>query len=152
MTACREESLGRLIYFTAQDMTNFAEKLLGPYDLTLEQFHLLKNMDMDSGVSQRQLCEVANKTPANMTRMLDRMEAKGLVKRRADPDDRRAALVCLTFKGKALIERVLGKFNSYSAGMVSGISGEEQQVVRDVLCRMAENVRVMSEGLAKNIK
>jgi DNA-binding MarR family transcriptional regulator len=152
MTECREDSLGRLIYFTAQDMTNFAEKILKPYDLTLEQFHLLKNMDMDSGISQRQLGGVANKTPANMTRMLDRMEAKTLVVRRDDPADRRASLVCLTGKGKALVEEVFGEFNSYSAGMLLGIVEGDQQIAKEVLTKMAVNVQAMTEELARNIK
>ncbi|MEN8136702.1 MAG: MarR family transcriptional regulator [Thermodesulfobacteriota bacterium] len=152
MTECREDSLGRLIYFTAQDMTNFAEKLLKPYDLTLEQFHLLKNIDIDSGISQRQLGEAANKTPANMTRMLDRMEVKSLVVRRADPDDRRASLVSLTGKGKALIEEVFGEFNSYSDGMLLGIAEGEQHIAREVLTKMAGNVQAMTEELAGNIK
>jgi DNA-binding MarR family transcriptional regulator len=151
MTECREDSLGRLIYFTAQDMTNFAEKILKPYALTLEQFHLLKNIDIDSGISQRQLGEVANKTPANMTRMLDRMEAKSLVVRQADPDDRRASLVYLTAKGQALVVEVFGEFNSYSAGMLLGIDEAEQQIAREVLTRMAANVQAMAEELAKNI-
>ena len=57
------EPLGRLIYLTAQEIKNFAEKLLKPYDLTLEQFHLLKHMSPDSGMSQRQLGDLVNKTP-----------------------------------------------------------------------------------------
>ena len=152
MTECREDSLGRLIYFTAQDMTNFAEKILKPYDLTLEQFHLLKKMGMDSGISQRQLCEVANKTPANMTRMLDRMEAKSLMKRRADPDDRRASLVFLTEKSKSLVEEVFGAFNSYSAGMLRGIDEDQQRITKDVLTKMAGNVQAMTEELPRNFK
>jgi DNA-binding MarR family transcriptional regulator len=151
MTECREDSLGRLIYFTAQDMTNFAEKILKPYALTLEQFHLLKNIDIDSGISQRQLGEVANKTPANMTRMLDRMEAKSLVVRQADPADRRASLVYLTAKGQALVVEVFGEFNSYSTGMLLGIDEAEQQIAREVLSKMAANVQAMTEELAKNI-
>jgi len=152
MAECKEDSLGRLIYFTAQDMTNFAEKTLKPYDLTLEQFHLLKNMAMDSGISQRQLCEVANKTPANMTRMLDRMAAKSLMERRADPDDRRASLVFLTEKGKSLVEVVFGGFNSYSSGMLRGIDEDQQRITKEVLTKMAANVQAMTEELARNIK
>ena len=49
MPPCDEESLGRLIYLTAQDMRNFAEKILSPFDLTIEQFHLLKTLSCDKG-------------------------------------------------------------------------------------------------------
>ncbi len=152
MTECREDSLGRLIYFTAQDMTNFAEKILKPYDLTLEQFHLLKNIDTDSGISQRQLGESANKTPANMTRMLDRMAAKSLVVRRSDPDDRRASLVYLTEKGYTLVEEVLDGFNLYSARILLGIDEDQQRITREVLTKMTGNIQAMAEELARNIK
>ena len=152
MAECREDSLGRLIYFTAQDMTNFAEKILKPYDLTLEQFHLLKNLDMGSGISQRQLGEAANKTPANMTRMLDRMESKALVLRKNDPDDRRTSLVYLAEKGEELVVEVFGGFNSYSARMFLDIDEDEQQIASKVLMKMAANVKAMTEELAVNTK
>lgn len=152
MSDSREDSLGRLIYFTAQDLTNFAKKLLQPYGLTLEQFHLLENTDMVVGISQRQLGEVANKTPANMTRMLDRMAAKALIVRRADPVDRRTSLVYLTGKGQALAAEVLSEFNSYSVGMLLGIGNDKQQIAKDVLTKMAGNVRRMAAELAKKTK
>jgi DNA-binding MarR family transcriptional regulator len=152
MTACKEDSLGRLIYFTARDMTNLAEKILKPYDLTLEQFHLLKNMDLEAGTSQRKLGEVVNKTPANMTRMLDRMVIKALVVRRDDPADRRASLVCLTAKGQALKEEVFGEFNSHAARMLAGIDAGAQQLAREVLIGVGANVQAMSAALLINIK
>ena len=51
----KKESLGRIIYLTAREIKNFAEKILFPYDLTLEQFHLLKNMSHTHGMTQRNL-------------------------------------------------------------------------------------------------
>ena len=53
MRTCNEESLGRLIYHTAQDLRKMAEKILYPYDLTVEQMHLLKNMSVDAGITQK---------------------------------------------------------------------------------------------------
>ena len=105
MKRCNEESLGRQIYIVSQEMRNFAERVLKPYALTLEQFHLLKNMSLDAGMTQRQICNLTSKTPANMSRMLDRMESKSLVARRENPVDRRASLV----------DEVVGKIESFSA-------------------------------------
>jgi len=149
MSGCKENSLGRLIYFTAQELSNFAEKVLKPYDLTLEQFHLLKNMPEDTGLTQRQICEVANKKPANMTRILDRLESKGLMVRRDNPEDRRAALVFLTKKGCELVEKVHGGFELYSNRFVQGISGQEQETAKNVLRKMSDNLQEMTDGLSK---
>ena len=152
MSSCREDSLGRQIYFTSQEMSNFAEKVLKPFDLTLEQFHLLKNMPVDSGITQREIGEISGKTAANMTRMLDRMEAKDLVIRRENPEDRRASLVFLTDKGRALVEEVFEGFESFSAKFVQGVSEKEQQIVRSALMKMTENIQKMSEELDNKSK
>ena len=149
MKGCNEESLGRHIYITAQEMRNFAERGLKPYDLTLEQFHLLKNMSSDEGLTQRQICNLTSKTPANMSRMLDRMESKSLVERRENPADRRAALVFLTFKGESLIEEVLEEFGSFELKLTEGITEREQQIVRNALAKIARNTQKMSEALDK---
>ena len=150
MTCCKEDnSLGRLIYFTAQEMSNFAEKGLKPYDLTLEQFHLLKNMPLGEGLTQRELGEGANKKPANMTRILDRLEKKGLMVRRENPEDRRAALVFLTEKGHGLAAQVYDGFETFSNRLVKGISAEEQEVAIKVLQRMSQNLQEMTDDLSK---
>jgi len=149
MSDCKENSLGRLIYFTAQELSNFAEKVLKPYDLTLEQFHLLKNMPADSGLTQRQMGEIANKKAANMTRILDRLESKELMVRRANPEDRRAALVFLTDKGRDLVEKVHGGFDCFSKQFVLGISEKDQDTTREVLNKMTTNLLEMNDALHK---
>jgi len=141
--------LGRHIYITGQEMRNFAERLLKPYDLTLEQFHLLKNMSPDEGLTQREICNLTSKTPGNMSRMLDRMESKDLVARRENPADRRASLVYLTSKGESLVDEVVEEFESFSAKLTEGITEEEQQIVRDALAKIARNTQKMSEELDK---
>lgn len=151
MTDCKEEnSLGRLIYFTAQEMSNFAEKVLKPYDLTLEQLHLLKNMPEGQGLTQRELGGLANKKPANMTRILDRLESKGLMVRRDNPEDRRAALVYLTEKGRELTAKVQGGFEVYSSRFVRGITAEEQETTRKVMQKISQNLQEMTDDPAKS--
>jgi DNA-binding MarR family transcriptional regulator len=130
-------------------MRNFAERVLKPYDLTLEQFHLLKNMSLDAGMSQRQICNHTSKTPANMSRMLDRMESKSLVTRRENPADRRASLVFLTTKGESLVNEVLEEFEAFSSKFTKGITEREQQIVRKALAKIARNTQKMSEELDK---
>lgn len=149
MKRCDEESLGRHIYITGQEMRNFAERVLKPYGLTLEQFHLLKNMSLVDGLTQRQICNLTSKTPANMSRMLDRMESKSLVARRENPVDRRASLVFLTTKGESLVDEVLEEFESFSSKLTRGINEREQQVVRNALAKIARNTQKMSEELDK---
>lgn len=147
MKDCKEDAIGRMIYFTGQEMRNFAEKVLKPFDLTLEQFHLLKEMPADSALTQREVGEIAQKKPANMTRILDRLESKALIERRGNPDDRRASLVVITVKGAQLIDQVIGGFEDFSNKLVEGISEEEQEVVRRSLQKISVNVKNLSETI-----
>ncbi len=145
-----KEPLGRVIYLTSLEMRNLAEKIVKPFGLTLEQFILLKSMVYGAGVTQRQLGEKVHKKPANITRMLDRLEAKDFVVRRDDPDDRRALLVFLTEMGLELVEKVEGVFQSYSAQLFSGISDNEQQIIRNSFGRMSTNIQRMTEKFNQN--
>ena len=89
MIAFKEEPLGRRIYYTAQDIRNMVEKILQPYDLTVEQMLLLKNMSVDTGITQKALGGMVNKTPANLTRKLDRLEMKSLIVRQPEDNGRK---------------------------------------------------------------
>ncbi len=144
-----EENLGRLIYYTARDIQNLAEKILRPYALSLEQFIPLKALVLCGPMSQRRLCEEVGKTPANMTRLIDRLERKALVERRPDPDDRRAVRVVITECGQQLVEQVTGIFESYSAGLLAGIAPADEELVKRVLKKIAGNVQRMAVAIEK---
>ena len=73
-------------------------------------------------------------------RILDRIEEKGLLVRRADPNDRRAVRVLLTDKGKALGH--LGTFHQdVNARLLDGISEDEAALLFNLLERVEHNAR-----------
>ena len=145
-----KQPLGRMIYFMAQDIRNLAEKVLAPHELTLEQFQTLKMLGQNTGLTQRQLGLETNKNPANMTRILDRLAMKSLIARQADPNDRRAYLVFLTDKGRALLDEALEVFDSFSVRLHQGITGPMQQMTRKVLAIMAANIETMTGELKRD--
>lgn len=147
MTEGKVQPLGRMIYFMAQDIRNLAEKVLTPHELTFEQFQILKILAQESGLTQRQLGLQTNKNPANLTRILDRLELKSLIARQADPKDRRAYLVLLTDQGRTLLDEALEVFESFSVRLHRGITGPMQQITRRVLEIMAANIEAMSGEL-----
>ncbi len=149
MGSCHNESIGRLIYKTSLMLRNYAEKLLSPYDLTVEQFHLLKQTSVKSGMSQSQLCKLVDKKPANITRILDRLEKKRWVKRQKNPADRRSSLVFLTGEGERIIGEVSTLFESYSDWFVEGIGLEEELLFRTVLGKINNNISKLMEEVSR---
>ncbi len=88
-------ALGRLIEKSAVAPTG--------YDPTL--IDLLVRLDQASGNRLRgvDLSRQLLLSPSHVSRMIDRAEAAGLVRRNADPNDRRASLVTLTHRGRAVL-------------------------------------------------
>ena len=74
--------------------------------LTLVQCRALIRLEKNEGVSQARLAELIDVEPMAMVRILDRMEADGVLERRPDPDDRRARRLYLTAKAKPLLEEI----------------------------------------------
>ena len=146
MSTSEHDSLGRLIYLTSQTMRNHIERVLKPYDLTGEQFHLLKSMDIAVGRPQSELCELVGKTPANITRILDRLEKKELIIRRKNPDDRRSSLVLKTQNGLRLSSEVSALFTALGTRIEEDIKPEDVVVFRKVLSQIDTNLKRLSEN------
>ncbi|MCA9401075.1 MAG: MarR family transcriptional regulator [Candidatus Omnitrophica bacterium] len=64
---------------------------------------LLNFLGNGKGLMQNDICHHMIVSPSNITRLLDRMDKEGLVKRTPSPEDRRANLVLMTDKGKELL-------------------------------------------------
>lgn len=74
-----------------------------PYELSTSQYAILFHAS-EAGVPLSQICQQMLADNSNLTRLVDRLEARGLVRRAADPRDRRVTLVQLTPAGKTLID------------------------------------------------
>ncbi len=74
-----------------------------PYDLSTPQYAILFHAS-EEGVPLSTICNEILADNSNLTRMVDRLEARGLVRRAPDSGDRRVTLVQLTPAGKALID------------------------------------------------
>lgn len=82
------------------------EQRAAVHGLTLPQCRALIHLADNEGISQVQLAEFTDIEPMSLVRILDRMEAEGLVERRSDPSDRRARCLYLKPKAKALTDEI----------------------------------------------
>ncbi len=65
------------------------------FDITVDQWLILKNLSLDNDQNQSQLAEVTGKDHPTLTRILDLLCKKNLVERRASVDDRRSFIIHL---------------------------------------------------------
>jgi DNA-binding MarR family transcriptional regulator len=104
-------------------------------DLAPVQAKALHELNVEPPISMRELAERLKSDPSNVTGLIDRLEARGLVERRPDPQDRRIKGLALTSAGARLRERLFARL--YSAPRsVAELSERDQRTLRDVLQRV----------------
>lgn len=97
--ADRDESLADAFRSVARRLRQASMESLARWDLTPSQFRALRVLTRHDTMRPSELSEHLRIAPRSATDVLDGLEAKGLVQRRPDPQDRRATLVALTSHG-----------------------------------------------------
>lgn len=133
MNVCHNDPIGRLLYLTTMALKNHLENRLKPFELTAEQFHVLKCVSEEGRVTQNRIGEAVVKSPGNMTRILDRLEKKGCIERRTNPEDRRSTLIHLTVNGEELLTRVRDELQGFEAEITAGLDDRRVQEIKDGL-------------------
>ncbi|HUK56845.1 MAG TPA: MarR family transcriptional regulator [Nitrospiria bacterium] len=113
--------------------------------LTLPQCKALVRLEKNEGVSQARLAELADVEPMTMVRILDRMEADGLLERRPDPGDRRARRLYLTGKGRTLLDKIWRLAELTRAETFAGIRRQDRDAFMDLLERIHRNVCALDD-------
>ncbi len=94
-------------------------------------------------MTMRRSAEKQRMDPSNLTNLIARMEARGLVLRRPTPEDRRAKAVEVTPAGAEVAERILGGLVEGNPA-AEGLEDEELRALRATLRRLvAEPVEVV---------
>jgi DNA-binding MarR family transcriptional regulator len=124
---------------TADLLRRRAAAFLEPFGITLQQFNVLRIL-RGGGPDGLPTLEVGarmvEETPG-ITRLLDRLESKGLVRRQRCPKDRRQHLCWITQEGLDLLAALDGPVVKHSDEVLRGLNREEQSD----LIRLLDQVR-----------
>ncbi len=104
------------------------------FDLSHSQFAVLECLYHCGPMCQKTLGEKILRSGSNMTTVIDNLEKRGLVRREADPDDRRYFAVHLTGKGRHSISRIMPRHVAVVVREMASLSGLELESLRG-LCR-----------------
>jgi MarR family transcriptional regulator, multiple antibiotic resistance protein MarR len=129
----------RLINRVRVELIDALDCELSKFDISAAQLIVLAsvaNMEADSASG---LCKSISYDPGAMTRMIDRLQQKGLVRRIPNADDRRATNLELTAAGKALYPQLIAAKETVQAQFLRGFKADEVRVLEKYLNRMIEN-------------
>jgi DNA-binding MarR family transcriptional regulator len=114
------------------------ELALIPHGLSLAQFEVLARLHFDGPINQNDLAHRLLVTKGNVCGLIDRLEKANLVKRRADPADRRANRLILTKDGSELLAAALPDHLAIIQCVLSGLNHVELRVLHDSAERLAD--------------
>ncbi|MFT4197844.1 MAG: MarR family transcriptional regulator [Pseudoxanthomonas sp.] len=144
---CTSSSLGLLLRQVRDALWAAMEHELARagHDLTFSQFVTVKKLATGTA-SVTDLARAAEVNPGAMTRLLDRLEARGLIVRQADPSDRRALHILLTEQGNAIwrdVERCGQRVTSLA---LQGMSDADAQTLTRLLEQARNNLLSISDA------
>ncbi len=141
-TAPTQNSLGFIIYRTALALKAALQRFFkeNGYEITAEQWAIVRHLWEEDGLSQRELGEKTSKDKPNITRMIDALEQKRLVFRQPDPRDRRKYCIYLTKEGKSLQERLLPLAQTLRERVTQNLTPQEIDLLKGTLDKIYQNI------------
>lgn len=131
----------RLIRLHTRSRLAIANRLRA-FDLSVPQCDVLTTLTEREGVSQQELAARLYVTKGNISGLIDRLVANGLVERRALASDRRSHAIHLTPAGRDLARRGIEAQKDFVAQTFGRISPERLALFEELLVEAREFVRV----------
>lgn len=138
-------SVGFMLGAAYRKASTLFQSRLKPFDITPEQWSVLYQVDKADGLIQKEIAERAGKDRPTTTRILDHLERKRLVARRADNRDRRSFQVGITDKGRNLIRETLPIEMKSNEDVRSCMSEEEYETLIRLLVRIDHHAKDILE-------
>ena len=125
--------------------------------LTRAQWQVLSSLYHSEGMTQGALAERLEVEPITIGRIIDRLEAAGMLERRPHPTDRRAWQLYLLPAAHPVLETLKGIAAETRAELLAGLSEDDVQTVITLLNRMKDNLQTVmaeeeSERSTRNVR
>ena len=137
----REEglSVGHLMGKARASLLSGLDGELARFGLSGMQFAVLKYLGDGAARTAADLCRFMHYDTGAMTRILDRLEQKGLLRRERCREDRRVVFLHMTPHGRAQLPSYMAAANEVLATHLAGFSAAEVEQLKAYLGRMIDN-------------
>ncbi len=131
-----------LLYDVARHMRTYSDHVAAKHGMTRAQWLILSRLERQPNLSQSELAALAEVSPITVARLIDRLEALGLVERCTDPDDRRIWRLRVTPAAAPLLREIKDFRGRLARLMTAGVD-------RRVIDAMASGLRQMKENVTR---
>ncbi|HWE06213.1 MAG TPA: MarR family transcriptional regulator [Rhizomicrobium sp.] len=108
--------------------------------MTRAQWVILLRLNAQPGLSQIEMASLLEVEPISVGRLIDRLEARGLVERRPDPSDRRVWRLHLLPSAQPILDEISRTREVLGAELFDGVDATARATMIDALLRMKNNL------------
>ena len=135
-----ELRLGFLIHDVSRLRRSAFDRYLKPLNVTRSQWWVLAYLSREDGMTQSQLAEELDLGKVAVGGLIDRLEKAGLLRRDADPSDRRINRIFLEPKSKQLIARMRKVSHRLNGRILDGLDDTKLEAAATTLDSMKRNL------------
>ncbi len=128
--------LGYLFKHAQRLMSELHVEALAPFGIDARELGVLLVIDSFEPASQQQVAQRLGVDRTTMVAIVDALEAKGIIVRRADPDDRRRNVVELTPAGRDVLREAIAASDAAEAELLAPLTPVESEQLRNLLVRV----------------
>ena len=142
MTTKKFDSYSHLLDRTARRVKGYAQQRFanGNFDITVDQWLILKNLDNDRYLKQKELAEITGKDNPTLTRIIDLLCKKGLTERITHKDDRRSFTVHLTAAGNAKLLELSPQVDDIRMKAWQNLTEQDYDQLKTILNKIYQNL------------
>lgn len=129
---------------TARRVKQYAQAIFATkgFDITLDQWMVLKNLHEFEDLSQKELAERCGKDQPTLTRIVDLLAKKELAERRVHPTDRRSFIVHLTEQGLRKVKELSPKVREIRTKAWENLDEDDFEQLERILNNIYKNLKL----------
>lgn len=147
-----EDSVGYYMRRTVHLVTDAVDHELAPTGLTSAQWIPLLKLYMGESSTVADLARVCNHDTGAMTRTLDRLEAKGLIRRVRSSEDRRVVNLELTDEGRATARKIPAALCRVQNAHLRAFTEDEWHLLKGMLRRILDTALELQQEREGNLR
>jgi DNA-binding MarR family transcriptional regulator len=109
-------------------------------------YFMLHAVASEDGISQAALSRLFEVVPTRVTRLGQKMEADGFIRRERDPNDNRVVRLYLTADGRETFEEATGRHRTFSRNLQKALNDSEIQELQRLLAKLLNTLDDLAEA------
>lgn len=135
------DTIGFFISRTQSKLQKIFLQKLTPYGVTPEQWALFARLSEKEGISPTNLSKTSLRDKPYTTRLIDKLEDKGLIRREENQNDKRSSLIFLTEQGGKLRKEIFPIIAELNQWIMEPMSEEEVMQLKFLLNKLYNHVK-----------